>query len=138
MFGFRLCLVDCRPIYQNRDVQKHLIVGAELQSIGLDMTDRGRGVSVIFGDGAGAAVVSRSEEEGVGTCRRTCIQKANMPRNLRLAPGMGGRWVTDILSENDPEDVSYFPYMNGQFVFKNAVQRFSEVIHEGLRRITCR
>jgi 3-oxoacyl-[acyl-carrier-protein] synthase-3 len=43
-----------------------LIVGAELQSIGLDMTDRGRAVSVIFGDGAGAAIVSRSEEDGVG------------------------------------------------------------------------
>jgi 3-oxoacyl-[acyl-carrier-protein] synthase-3 len=133
MFGFRLCLVDCRPIYQNRDVQKHLIVGAELQSIGLDMTDRGRGVSVIFGDGAGAAVVSRSEEEGVGVLSTHLHSEGEHAKELAvLAPGMGGRWVTDILSENDPEDVSYFPYMNGQFVFKNAVQRFSEVIHEGL------
>jgi 3-oxoacyl-[acyl-carrier-protein] synthase-3 len=37
-----------------------LVVGSELQSIGLDMTTRGRGVSVIFGDGAGAAVISLS------------------------------------------------------------------------------
>ncbi|MEZ4859053.1 MAG: 3-oxoacyl-[acyl-carrier-protein] synthase III C-terminal domain-containing protein, partial [Flavobacteriaceae bacterium] len=49
------------------------------------------------------------------------------------APGMGTRWVTDIISENDPNDESYFPYMNGQFVFKNAVVRFSEVIMEGLQ-----
>jgi 3-oxoacyl-[acyl-carrier-protein] synthase-3 len=35
-----------------------LVIGSELQSYGLDMTDRGRGVSVIFGDGAGAAVLS--------------------------------------------------------------------------------
>ncbi len=28
---------------------------------------------------------------------------------------------------------SYFPYMNGQFVFKNAVVRFAEVINEGLQ-----
>jgi 3-oxoacyl-[acyl-carrier-protein] synthase-3 len=48
------------------------------------------------------------------------------------APGMGGRWVTDILADNDPNDESYFPYMNGQFVFKNAVVRFAEVINEGL------
>ncbi len=110
-----------------------LIVGAELQSIGLDMTDRGRGVSVIFGDGAGAAVISRSEEEGVGILSTHLHSEGEHAKELAvLAPGMGGRWVTDILSENDPEDVSYFPYMNGQFVFKNAVQRFSEVIHEGL------
>src|SRR5690606_9394624 len=50
------------------------------------------------------------------------------------APGMGTRWVTDILAENNPEDESYFPYMNGPFVFKNAVVRFSEVIHEGLEK----
>jgi len=35
--------------------------------------------------------------------------------------------------DNDPEDVSYYPYMNGQLVFKNAVVRFSEVIMEGLK-----
>jgi 3-oxoacyl-[acyl-carrier-protein] synthase-3 len=46
---------------------------------------------------------------------------------------MGGRWITDILADNDPDDESYFPYMNGQFVFKNAVVRFSEVINEGLQ-----
>jgi 3-oxoacyl-[acyl-carrier-protein] synthase-3 len=46
---------------------------------------------------------------------------------------MGSRWVTDILEDNDPEDLSYYPYMDGQFVFKNAVVRFSEVINEGLR-----
>jgi 3-oxoacyl-[acyl-carrier-protein] synthase-3 len=44
---------------------------------------------------------------------------------------MGGRWVTDIIADN-VDDESYFPYMNGQFVFKNAVVRFSEVINEAL------
>ena len=42
------------------------------------------------------------------------------------------RWVPEIIEKNDPDDVSYYPYMNGQFVFKNAVVRFSEVIMEGL------
>ena len=42
--------------------------------------------------------------------------------------------MTDILKDNDPEDVSYYPYMNGQLVFKNAVVRFSEVIMEGLKK----
>ena len=47
---------------------------------------------------------------------------------------MGKRWVNDIIADNDPEDTSYFPHMNGQFVFKNAVVRFSEVIMEGLAK----
>ena len=42
------------------------------------------------------------------------------------------RWVPEILANNDPDDVSYYPYMNGQFVFKHAITRFSEAIVEGL------
>ena len=45
---------------------------------------------------------------------------------------MGKRWVTDIIADNNPDDMSYRPYMNGQFVFKNAIRRFSEVIIQGL------
>lgn len=110
-----------------------LIVGSELQSLGLDMTTRGRGVSVIFGDGAGAAVISREEDTTKGVLSTHLHSEGEHAKELAvLAPGMGGRWVTDILADNDPNDESYFPYMNGQFVFKNAVVRFSEVIHEGL------
>jgi 3-oxoacyl-[acyl-carrier-protein] synthase-3 len=110
-----------------------LIVGSELQSLGLDMTTRGRSVSVIFGDGAGAAVISRSADSSQGVLSTHLHSEGEHAKELSvLAPGMGGRWVTDILEDNDPNDESYFPYMNGQFVFKNAVVRFSEVIHEGL------
>ena len=110
-----------------------LIVGSELQSIGLDMTTRGRGVSVIFGDGAGAAVVSREEDNTKGVLSTHLHSEGEHAKELSvIAPGMGGRWVTNILKDNDPNDESYFPYMNGQFVFKNAVVRFSEVIMEGL------
>ncbi len=111
-----------------------LIVASELQSFGLDMTDRGRGVSVIFGDGAGAAVVSREEDVSKGILSTHLHSEGEHAKELAvLAPGMGGRWVTDIIAENNPEDESYFPYMNGQLVFKNAVVRFSEVINEGLQ-----
>ncbi len=111
-----------------------LIVASELQSLGLDMTDRGRGVSVIFGDGAGAAVVSREENSNKGILSTHLHSEGEHAKELSLlAPGMGGRWVTDILKDNSPDDESYFPYMNGQFVFKNAVLRFSEVINEALQ-----
>ncbi|TDS64342.1 3-oxoacyl-ACP synthase III family protein [Myroides indicus] len=110
-----------------------LVVGSEVHSAGLDMTTRGRNVSVIFGDGAGAAVVSRSTDETSGILSTHLHSEGEHAEELALiAPGMGGRWVTDILKDNNPDDLSYMPYMNGQYVFKNAVLRFSEVIQEGL------
>ena len=113
---------------------KHvLVIGSELHSKGLDMTTRGRGVSVIFGDGAGAAVLSREENPEKGILSSHLHSEGQHAEELSLlAPGMGARWVTDILKDNNPDDTSYFPIMNGQFVFKNAVVRFSEVIMEGL------
>ena len=110
-----------------------LVVASEVQSLGLDMTTRGRGVSVIFGDGAGAAVLSRSNDESRILSTHLHSEGEHAKELAVLAPGMGGRWVTDILADNNPDDESYYPYMNGQFVFKHAVVRFSEVINEGLQ-----
>jgi len=111
-----------------------LVVGSEIHSKGMDMTTRGRGVSVIFGDGAGAAVLSREEDTSKGILSTHLHSEGQHAEELALlAPGMGGRWVSDIVSDNDPDDESYLPVMNGQFVFKNAVVRFTEVIMEGLQ-----
>lgn len=112
-----------------------LVIGSEVHSVGLDMTTRGRGVSVIFGDGAGAAVLSREEDNSKGILSTHLHSEGQHAEELIVkAPGMGGRWVTDILEDKDPaNDESYLPYMNGQFVFKNAVVRFAEVISEGLQ-----
>jgi len=110
-----------------------LVVASEVQSLGLDMTTRGRGVSVIFGDGAGAAVLSRSNDDSRILSTHLHSEGEHAKELAVLAPGMGGRWVTDILADNNPDDESYYPYMNGQFVFKHAVVRFSEVINEGLK-----
>ena len=111
-----------------------LVIGSEVHSSGLDMTTRGRGVSVIFGDGAGAAVLSREEDLTKGILSTHLHSEGQHAEELSLiAPGLGGCWVNDILADNDPNDESYYPYMNGQFVFKNAVVRFAEVINEGLQ-----
>ncbi|WP_298147675.1 beta-ketoacyl-ACP synthase III [Flavobacterium sp.] len=109
-----------------------LVIGSEVHSTGLDMTTRGRGVSVIFGDGAGAAVVSRSTDDSKILSTHLHSEGQHAEELIVKAPGMGGRWVSDIVADNDPNDESYMPYMNGQFVFKNAVVRFAEVINEGL------
>ncbi|UMY65624.1 MULTISPECIES: 3-oxoacyl-ACP synthase III family protein [unclassified Flavobacterium] len=110
-----------------------LVIGSEVHSVGLDMTTRGRGVSVIFGDGAGAAVLKREEDLSKGILSTHLHSEGAHAEELYLnAPGMGARWVTDIIADANPDDESYYPYMNGQFVFKNAVVRFAEVINEGL------
>ncbi len=120
--------------YIKTGMYKHiLVIGSEVHSAGLDMTDRGRNVSVIFGDGAGAAIISRSNNNAAGILSTHLHAEGIHAEELCLkAPGMGGRWVSDIVADNDPNDESYLPYMNGQYVFKNAVVRFAEVIQEGL------
>ncbi|NWO28737.1 beta-ketoacyl-ACP synthase III [Capnocytophaga sp. oral taxon 903] len=111
-----------------------LVIGAETQSPALDMTTRGRNMAVLFGDGAGAAIVSRSDDPERGILSTHLHSQGEYAEQLAMiTPGVGTKWVTELLAENDPDDVSYYPNMNGQFVFKNAVVRFAEVIEEGLK-----
>ena len=109
-----------------------LVIGSENHSGGLDFTTRGRNVSVIFGDGAGAAVVSRSEKEGHGILSTHLHSEGKHALELSLKGPSTNHWVPQLIEENPQEDIPYYPNMNGQFVFKNAVVRFSEVIMEGL------
>jgi 3-oxoacyl-[acyl-carrier-protein] synthase-3 len=110
-----------------------LVIGSENHSGGLDFSTRGRGVTVIFGDGAGAAVLTRSEKEGQGILSTHLHSEGKHALELSLKGPSTNHWVPQLIEENPQEDIPYFPYMNGQFVFKNAVTRFSEVIMEGLK-----
>ena len=111
-----------------------LVIGAETQSPALDMSTRGRNMAVLVGDGAGAAIVSRSDDPERGILSTHLHSQGEHAEQLAMiTPGVGTKWVTELLAENDPDDVSYYPNMNGQFVFKNAVVRFAEVIEEGLK-----
>ena len=98
------------------------------------MTTRGRNISVIFGDGAGAVVMTRAENNEVGVLNSQLHSEGKYAKELSLIGPNTGRWVPEIMEANDPDDISYYPYMNGQFVFKNAVVRFSEVILAGLQK----
>lgn len=109
-----------------------LIIGSENHSGGLDFTSRGRGVSVIFGDGAGAAILSRNEQEGKGVLSTHLHSEGAHKDELALQGPSTKYWVPQIMKDNPQEDIPYYPYMNGQFVFKHAITRFSEVIMEGL------
>lgn len=117
-----------------------LLIGSENHSGGLDFTTRGRSVSVIFGDGAGAAVLTRSDHNGQGVLSTHLHSEGKHALELSLKGPSTNHWVPEIIAENKAagdesqlKDIPYYPYMNGQFVFKNAVVRFSEVIMEGLK-----
>lgn len=110
-----------------------LVIGAEYHSNGLDKTTRGRNVTVIFGDGAGACVLSREEDNSRGILSTHLHSEGKYADKLIVASPSIAHWVPEIL-ESEEEDLSYFPYMDGTFVFKHAVVRFSEVIMEGLEK----
>lgn len=128
-----------------------LLVGAEMHSMGLDFSTRGRNVTVIFGDGGGAAVIQPTEEENRGIIVNKLHSDGTHAEKLSfINPGAhGGYHYKKIGVEADLRyaDVEYgemfvnehmiqsgqiFPHMEGQFVFKMAVQKFPAVIQEAL------
>lgn len=108
-----------------------LVVGSEVHSLGLDFSDHGRHVTVLFGDGAGAAVLSATDEPGRGILSTHLHSDGTFAEELAvLDPGfrVDPRYSPEMFA---PGGTAY-PIMNGQLVFKNAVVRFQEVIAEAL------
>ena len=111
-----------------------LVVGSEYHSGGLDKTTKGRGVSVIFGDGAGAAILSKSSSADRGILSTHLHSQGEHAEELTLIGPSTRRWVPEIIAGKGKEDEAIYPYMNGTFVFKHAVTRFPEVIGEALNQ----
>ena len=109
--------------------KKILVVGAEAQTKLIDKSTKGRDVAVLFGDGAGAAILQQSDNNnGILSTHLHCEGK-NIKNLWMQAPGTShGSWF-----ENQSFDEDLFtPKMNGREVFRNAVRRFPEVINEAL------
>ena len=129
-----------------------LVVGAEMHSMGLDFSTRGRNVTVIFGDGAGAAIIQPSADESQGILNTKLHSDGTYAEKLAfINPGAHGGYHSK--RTGDETDLGYppsdtfgeifitptmvkegylFPNMEGQFVFKLAIQKFPEVIKEAL------
>ena len=69
-------------------------------------------------------MVSRSENPDQGILSTHLHSEGQYAEELSLIGPSTKRWVPEIIEANDPQDISYYPYMNGQLVFKNAVVRF--------------
>lgn len=107
-----------------------LVVGSEIHSSGLDMSTRGRAVSVIFGDGAGAVVLTPSESEEQGILSTHLHADGELAEELSCLTPTSNQ--PERLTHQMIDDGSIYPVMNGPTVFKNAVVRFPEVIMEAL------
>ena len=109
-----------------------LIVGSEVHSGGLDKSPRGRAVSVIFGDGAGAVVLSADESDS-GILSTHLHSEGKHAEELAVIKPATSFWIDKIIKDENEDGTGYAPYMNGNFVFKNAVVRFEQVIFEALK-----
>lgn len=132
-----------------------LVVGAEMHSMGLDFSTRGRNVTVIFGDGAGAAIIQPTVDENQGILTTKLHSDGTYAEKLSFVnPGAHGGYhqkrigdTTDFgypppdtygeifITPKMVEDGLLFPNMEGQFVFKLAIQKFPEVILEALNEV---
>ena len=113
-----------------------LVVGSEIQSTFVDMTTEGRNVAVIFGDGAGAAVLQATDDAGHRILSTHLHADGTHAEELAVKdPGSSrpGHWITHEMIDNGGTTV----VMNGQNVFKHAVVRFPEVIQEALDANGC-
>lgn len=115
--------------------RKVLLVGAEVHSKGLDRSTRGRDVSVLFGDGAGAAVIGVGE--GSRDFKASQIYSTHLHADGRFAkelwvPEPGNAHSGDRLSLERLKDGGHFPKMNGKTVFMHAVKKMPETLLEAL------
>ena len=107
-----------------------LLVGVEIHSTGLDVTTRGRDIAVLFGDGAGAVVLTATEEEDRG------ILSTHLHADGRHAEVL---WAEFASSKHHPrmtadmlEEGRHYPTMQGKEVFKHAVERMPQAVEEAL------
>ncbi len=129
--GFVYALTTADQFIKTGMYKNILVVGSEVQSTGLDKSTRGRGIAVIFGDGAGAVVLSRSEDDSEILSNHIHSEGKYAMELSNPVPGCLNP-PRKLVEDWNMEDLTYFPYMNGNFVFKHAVTRFPEAIMEGL------
>lgn len=123
--GFLYSLTTADAYIRAGMAKNVLVVGAEVHSSGLDLSTRGRDVTVLFGDGAGAAVVVPTEGESriLGSELHADGRYARILMVEAPASGLNPRLTQEMMDEG-----RHYPKMDGKSVFKHAVERLPEVI----------
>lgn len=124
-----------------------LVIGSEKHSFGLDFSTRGRNISVIFGDGAGAVVLQPTTKDNQGILSTHLHSDGESAEILAMYnPGThANHWVPQKLADFNESEIGdmfmsnsmvdnaqNFPFMDGHAVFKKAVVKLPEVVIESL------
>jgi len=134
--GYLYGLSMAKAFIESGQYQNILLVGAEVHSKGLDRTPRGRNVAVLFGDGAGAAVISRAgHDSSSGELLSFDLHaQGEFAKELWVsAPGYAIESKERITTEMIDEGLHY-PFMNGRTVFTHAVKRMSQSLKATLEK----
>jgi 3-oxoacyl-[acyl-carrier-protein] synthase-3 len=129
--GFIYGLSIADKFIQSGSHKNILLVGSEVHSKGLDKTPNGRNVAVLFGDGAGAVVVSQKEltdplhESRVIT---THLYADGAYAKELWIPAPGTAIGADRINHHDLEEGRQYPQMNGKTVFVHATKKMSECL----------
>ena len=130
--GFLYMLATADAYIRSGDARHVLVVGAETHSTGLDLSTQGREVGVIFGDGAGAVVLGPEPDPRRGILSTHLHSEGKFAEKLMVEPPssrVSPRVSADMLTGPGSR---LWPRMEGRYVFKHAVARFTEVITEAL------
>ena len=145
--GFVYALSVADQFIRTGTYKNILVIGSEKHSFGLDFSTRGRNVSVIFGDGAGAVILQPTEEANRGILSTHLHSDGESAEILAMYnPGThANHWGTKNYADFDDAEISdmfmshamidkaqNYPFMDGPSVFKKAVVKFPEVILEAL------
>jgi len=131
--GFVYSLAVANGFIRSGMYGRILVVGCEVHSTGIDLSDEGRDVAVLFGDGAGAVILEANNDESddAGLIEVRLHAQGELARKL---------WIEGPASGHTPvridhamiDERRHFPKMEGRFVFKHAVKRMPQVLMETL------
>ncbi len=129
--GFVYALAAADGFIRSEVAKTVLVIGGEIHSTAMDQTTRGRDISVLFGDGAGAVIVQATDEDR-GIITSVLHSQGRFAKDLWLEAPIAtypGRIDQQMI-----DDGRHFPHMNGKMVFKHATRRFCESINEVLEK----
>jgi len=129
--GFVYSLAVADAFVKTGQARRVLVVGSEVHSTGLDYSDQGRDVTVLFGDGAGAVIVGATEDPARGILTTKLHCDGRFARELWVDAPASAAFPARIDDEMLRAGRQY-PQMNGKLVFKHAVEALPAVIQEAL------
>jgi 3-oxoacyl-[acyl-carrier-protein] synthase-3 len=127
--GFIYGLATARAFVESGSAKNVMVIGTEVFSRIVDWTDRS--TCVLFGDGAGAAVVTQANGQSEGVIEDTFVRSRGNGAHTLSRP-VGGSRAPFIPGESDFKDTRVF--MDGRRVYLFAVGAITDVINHLLEQ----